>query len=147
MFLSHIPRNTRPKNKIPNSKNVISSSRTETQTDGRADTKLTTMGTLSGFHDFFPSTYHQGSAQFINMSMFHCPSQSINKRIHIQSYILFQAECDLDLNPRLAAVMDYIERTWIGTNAIWLRYRNTLYIGKYISINCLNSYLPIVIFF
>ena len=32
---------------------MISSSRTETQTDGRTDTKLTTVGTLSGFQEFF----------------------------------------------------------------------------------------------
>ena len=32
------------------------------QTDRHTD-RVTTEGTLSGFHDFFPSAYHQGSAQ------------------------------------------------------------------------------------
>ena len=37
--------------------------RPQTHTDTQTHTKVTTEGTLSGFQDFFPSTYHQGSAQ------------------------------------------------------------------------------------
>ena len=36
----------------------VARSQTHRQTD-----RVTTVGTLTGFHDFFPSTYHQGSAQ------------------------------------------------------------------------------------
>ena len=35
------------------------------------------------------------------------------------AFYALKAECDLGLNPHLAAVMDYVEHTWIGTNAIW----------------------------
>ena len=44
------------------SKGVTCSPFTDRRTDGRTR-RLTTEGTLSGFHDFFRSTYHQGSAQ------------------------------------------------------------------------------------
>ena len=37
--------------------------RTDRQTDTQTHTKVTTVGTLLGFQDFFPPTYHQGSAQ------------------------------------------------------------------------------------
>merc|ERR1711923_339838 len=52
-FLSYVSRITLPKNQIPSSKTVVSSSRTETHTDRQTHTKVNTEGTLSGFQDFF----------------------------------------------------------------------------------------------
>ena len=40
-------------------------SHTDRHTERHTD-RVTTEGTLSGFQDFFPSTYHQGSAQYLN---------------------------------------------------------------------------------
>ena len=36
---------------------------TDGHTDRQTHTKVTIEGTLSGFRDFYPSTYHQGSDQ------------------------------------------------------------------------------------
>ena len=48
---------TQTKNQVSMSKAVLCSPRTETQTDTQThrhtDTKVTTVGTLSGFHEFF----------------------------------------------------------------------------------------------
>ena len=49
MFLSRVPLITQPKNQVPRSKGT--------------DTKVNTEDTLSGFQEFFLSTYHQGLVQ------------------------------------------------------------------------------------
>ena len=48
-FLSHVPRIIQPKNQVPRPKSVPCSLRTDRQTH----TKVTTVGTLSGFQEFF----------------------------------------------------------------------------------------------
>ena len=63
MFFSHVLRTTQPKNCVPRSKGVTCSPFTDRHTDGRTH-RVTTKGTLSGFQDFFPSTYHQGLPQY-----------------------------------------------------------------------------------
>ena len=51
VFFSHVTRITQPKNQVPRSKAVLCSPRIDTHT--HTDTKVTTVGTLSGFQDFF----------------------------------------------------------------------------------------------
>ena len=41
---------------------------THTHTHRPTDTKVNTEDTLSGFQEFFPSTYHQGSVQLLGKS-------------------------------------------------------------------------------
>ena len=52
-FFSHVPRITQPKNQVPRSKALLCSPRIDGQTHTHTHTKVTTVGTLSGFQEFF----------------------------------------------------------------------------------------------
>ena len=52
VFFSHVTRITQPKNQIPRSKGVLSSSGIDGHTDRQTHTKVNTEDTLLGFHDF-----------------------------------------------------------------------------------------------
>ena len=57
-FLPHVPRITQPKNKVPRSKGMLCSPSTDTHESGYCGHPFKVSG-------IFPSTYHQGSAQFL----------------------------------------------------------------------------------
>ena len=72
-------------------------------------TKVKTEDALSGFQDFFPSTYHQGSAQYwYKIKNIENPSQKL---------ILLSDN-----------MLDYIVRLLVWAVEVGLMYRNTLYI-------------------
>ena len=54
-FFPHVPRITLPKNYVPRSKALLYRPRVDrqTHTDTQTDTKVTTVGTLSGFQGIF----------------------------------------------------------------------------------------------
>ena len=82
VFFSHVPRITRPKNQFPRSKGLTCSPRTDTPWAPFQGFRILSFNLSSRIgptpfqgSGFFPSTYHQGSAQndtltFFNISIF-----------------------------------------------------------------------------
>ena len=63
-FLSHVPRILQSKNQVPRPKGVLCSSVTDRQTDRHESEYRGHPFRVSGI---FPSTYHQGSVQYISL--------------------------------------------------------------------------------